>query len=248
MLILISALGLNGCSHGTKNNLSNRDRAMLFLESGNAAIREGDSTGALQNFKTAEGFDPSIADIHISKAIAYEMKGELVNAVESAKLAVKLAPDHAGANNTLGSLYLLQNQYSKAETYFLKAEADLFSRESYKAATNLGAMHFNLGNDREAMIHLNKAIAATKDQACLAYYYRGQIHLRSNRPKDAIDDLDKSVKKQCGNFVDGHYMLGMAYSKNRQYDKAKKKFLDIKSSFPDSPYAQKAMEQLRFIP
>lgn len=231
-----------------KKPLTSHEKAVLFLQSGNAALSEGDIVGALQALQTAEDFDPTIPEIYLTRAVALSNKGDLVLSVESAKRALELDPKNSAANNTLGGLLLDQGRYKEAEPYLLKAENDILFREAFKAATNLGNLHYSLGNNKEARLHYDRAIRERPDVACQAYYGRGNLSVKEGNLKLAIQDFDRSIKKSCAKFGEGHLALGMAYARNKEYDRAKRKFLEIKQVFADTRFADRAMEQLRYLP
>ena len=84
--------------------------------------------------------------------------------------------------------------------------------------------------------------------SCVAYYYRGHLNLRENRFKEASRDYEHATQKFCAGFADAHFALGVAYLRNKQYDLARKKFLEIKQRYPNTEMADQAMDRLRYIP
>lgn len=238
-----------GCSTAPeKRELTDEERARLFLNSANGAILERDYTGALQNLVEAERLDPKIPDVYHSKAIALYMKFDLQGAVLAANKAVSLAPKNSDARNTLGKLLIDQGKLTEAEGHLLASAKDPLYRNAYKARTNLGILYYKLGNYAEASQNLDIAIRDEPVLSCHAYYYRGHIHLRDGRFSQAVKDYDSATKKACAGFADAHLALGIAYERKKDYARARKKYIEIESSFPDSKVAEKAIERLRYLP
>jgi Tfp pilus assembly protein PilF len=239
----------SGCATSEKSKaLSPRDRAALLAQVAAGTINEGDPTGGLATLMEAEQYDPENAYIQYLKALAYFYKNDRETALTLARKAVKMDPNYSEANTTLGKLLLDEGKYSEAEPYLRKAAKDPLYRDTFKPETNLGIIHYKRGEFAQAEIHLNRAIQESPAMACLAYYYRGQIQLERSNFADALNDFDNASKRLCGSFEDAHLAVGVAYLRSKQFDKARKKFLDVQKTFPDTAAAKKAVEQLRYLP
>jgi Tfp pilus assembly protein PilF len=245
---LIVMVTVGGCASSSKNDLSKADRARMLVDLANGAILEGDSTGALQALLQAEELSPDLPELHHSKALAYYAKKDLLTALVEARKAVELMPNYSDANNTLGKLLVDAGKYREAEKPLLKAANDPVFRDAFKAHTNLGILYYRQGDYDLALKHLDKAVEMTSAQACVANYYRGHVYLRSGKFNDAITSYDLATQRFCAGFADAHLALGIAYERSKQYDRARKKFLDIKQTFPNSKIAEQAMDRLRYLP
>ena len=95
---------------------------------------------------------------------------------------------------------------------------------------------------------LNHAIQDAPTQACIAYYYRGNIRLKKSQMNEAISDYAQATKKLCARFEEAHLALGLAYQQNQQYDLARKTFLEIEKRYPNTQIAERAIDQLRYLP
>lgn len=237
-----------GCASSQKKKLSDEQRAQRLAEIARGALLEGDATGALQNLALAERHDPKRAEIYHLKAIAYHAKNDLKNALIEGKKAVTLDPAVNEANNSYGKILLDAGKYHEAEVYLSKAAQDPLFRDAHKASTNLGILHYRLGDYAQAEKNLQKAIEQSPATACVAHYYQGHVELKTNRLKDAVKSYEKATHHLCSGFVDAHLALGIAYERNKQYTQARKKFLDIRQSFPNSKVADQAMDRLRYLP
>jgi Tfp pilus assembly protein PilF len=243
---------LSGCAtepeQTTHKELDSTEKAVMLIKIGNGALVEGDPTGALQNFARAEEEDADLPELHHSKALAYFAKHDLKRAIDSARQAVKLKPNYADANNTLGKLLLEAGDYKDAVGPLNIAAKDPLYRESFKAWTNLGILNYRQNSFAQAENYLNRAVLDAPNQACIALYYRGHIKLREAKFDEAIHDYDQATRKTCAKFGEAHLALGIAYEKNRQFELARKTFLEIQKRYPNTKLAEQALDQLRYLP
>jgi tetratricopeptide (TPR) repeat protein len=242
------ALGVSACASSRKGDLSKADKARLFVEAGNAALLDGDPSGALEHFLKAEELDSSLPELHHSMSLAFAQKGDLNTSLAEARKAVELEPKYSEANNTLGKLLIDFGKLDEAAEPLLRASKDPLYRDSYKPLTNLGRLYYRKGDYAQSLDFLNKAILASPGNACIAYYYRGHVRLRESRFREAIHDYELATHKFCAGFADAHLALGIAYEKNHQYDLARKKFMEIQEQYPSSKVADQAVNHLRFLP
>lgn len=246
---LVGVLFLGGCASTSKSgSLSRADRARLLIEVANGAILEGDPTGALGNLVEAEALDPSLPELHHSRALAFYMKKDLGAAMASARKAVALRPEYADANSTLGKILLDRGALREAEAFLQKAARDPLYRDAYKARTNLGILYYRNGETTLAETQFNLAIEQEPINACVAYYYRGEIQSKGSKFLEAIRDYEKATQRFCGAYGEAHLALAKAYASSKQYQKARKKLLEVRDVFSNTPIADQAMDQLRYLP
>jgi len=220
----------------------------MLIEIANGSLLEGDPTGALQTLAEAERDDPSLPELYHSRALAFFGKHDLSSAIKAARHSVSLKSNYSDANNTLGKLLIDDGKLNEAEGPLLVAANDPLYRDSYKAWTSLGVLKFRQNDFSQAEIYLNHAIQDAPAQSCIAYYFRGQVELKNNHIEQAIKDYNQATKKTCARLSEAHLALGLAYQQNRQYDLARKTFLDVEKRFPNTQYAEKAMDHLRYLP
>ena len=203
---------IQGCASGEKksDNMSQADRARMYIEVANGCLLEADPTGAIQNLTEAQKIDRNLPELHHSFALAYFAKHDLKTAIDYAKKAVELRPDYAAANNTLGKLLMDDGRLSEAVAPLERAANDPLSREAYKAWTNLGIIQYKLGAFEPSSKMMDRAVQESPSLACVAYYYRGHIKLRNNQVKGAIEDYDRATRRLCANFGDAYLALGIA--------------------------------------
>ncbi len=239
-----------GCStqETTKKEYTSRERAQLIVGIANGALVEGDPTGALQNLVRAEKEDPTLPELFHSKALAYFAKHDLENAIVASRRALQLQPDFSAANNTLGKLLIDAGRFEEAETVLMKAAKDSLFRDAYKAWTSLGVLKYRQNEFSAAEVFLGRAIQESPTQACIAFYYRGHIQLRRKKFGDAVSDYSNATKKRCAMFGEADLALGMAYQHNRQYESARKTFLEVQKRYPNTKLAEQAIDHLRYLP
>ena len=246
--LICSSFFLGACSSTQEKKLSKKEKAMLYVDIANASFMEGDFIGSLGSLKKAEELDANLPEIHHAKALSYYFKKDLNAALQSAQRAVALAPEFSDAQTTLGKIYLDLKKFNQAEKHLMIAAADPLYRDAYKARTNLGVLYFEQGQYTLAKKQLDSAIQIEPMGACVAYYYRGQILDKQEKHSDAIKDYTKATRQLCGNYGDAHYAIGVSYAKSKKYKEARKKFVEITELYPETDVAQKAYQQLRYIP
>ncbi len=247
-LVLLLSAFVQSCATTGIKTLSPTQRAKLIVQVANGALLEGDPTGALQHLAKAEESDPNLPELHHTKALAYHAKHDDIRAIAEARLAVSIQPAYSEANNTLGKLLLDQGRYDEAEKPLMVAATNPLYRDSYRAYTNLGILYYRKEDDKKSEDALSKAIQESPTLSCIAYYYMGHIHLKNGSVLTALGDYEKASQKFCAGFADAHLAVGVLYEKNKDYEHARKKFLDIKQSFPNTKIAEQAMEHLKYIP
>jgi Tfp pilus assembly protein PilF len=221
---------------------------LMLVDIANGALNEGDSTGALENLLAAEKEDPKLAVLHHSKALAFYAKQDLATALIEARKAVELQPDYSDANNTLGKLLMDASKADEAIAPLTRAASDPLYRQNFKPLTNLGILFYRRGNYIRASEYLSRAITAAPNGACVAFYYRGHIRLSESKFREAVEDYDSAGKRVCAGFADAHLAMGIAYERGKQYEMARKKYLEIQQRYPNTKVAEQAISHLRFLP
>lgn len=250
VLSLCSVLG--GCATllggDTQKELSGRDRAILFVQMAQGALLEGDPTGALQNLAEAEKWDAELASLHYFRSLAYFAKRDSKAALKSVEKAVQLDSAHSEYANTYGKLLMDAGRYAEARKPLTQAASDPLYRDAYKAYTNLGILNYRQGRHEEARRSFDQAVLADAQNSCVAYYYRGNLWMRESEFKKAVTDYERAVDKYCANFKEAHFALGLVYARSQKFGLARKKFMEIRSLFPNTEIASKSLEQLEYLP
>jgi TolA-binding protein len=104
------------------------------------------------------------------------------------------------------------------------------------------------GNLPQAEQYFTRSIQGFPAASCIAYYYRGHLRMKASRLKEAIKDYDQASQKACAGFADAQLALGMAYEQSKQYQLARKKYVEIQSRYPNTAAAEQAVSHLRYLP
>ena len=121
-------------------------------------------------------------------------------------------------------------------------------RETWKAKTSLGVLYYRKGQLDSAESWLRRAVEEQPGLACTAHYYRGHVAMKRNRLQDAQRNYERASSKVCANFADAHFAYGMALERGKNFDQARRKYLELQQVFPDSPFADQAMARLKQLP
>jgi Tfp pilus assembly protein PilF len=246
-LIGVSA-ALTACATSGTRGLSSEEKAALYINAAAGAMSDGQPVTALQDLAQAEKIAPKMPEIFHTRALVYVKKGEFPQAIAAAKRAVELNPKYSAAQTTLGKLLMDQGHPDEAIEHLKAAAADDLYPEAYKPLTSLGILYYRKMDLKQAGLYFDKAVAADPRGACVAYYYRGHIHLHQGEFRQAIHDYDQATRRFCAGFAEAHLALAIAYERDKQYDSARKKYLEIKDHFSNTSVAEQAMSHLKYLP
>lgn len=238
------------CASGpdSKPTLSKTEEARLHINSAISFLHDRQFPRALESLAAAEDLDDDIPELYHIRALVFFNRDQLALAIEEEKKALKLNPNYTESNNTLGKLLIDANKIDEAIPYLEKATNDQLYGELYKPLTNLGMAYYRKGVYGKSSEYFNRAIKESPGLACVAFYYRGHLNLMGNKVTAAIDDYTKASKNLCTTFVEAHFAQATAMLRGKRYEQAKKKFLEIHQNFPESPFAQRAMDEVRKLP
>ncbi|HEV7912354.1 MAG TPA: tetratricopeptide repeat protein [Albitalea sp.] len=114
----VQAAGGGGGGGGATFSTSRPDVARE-LEAAQQLIERKDWTGALVELKKALRRDRRNADVHNLMGYSYRKSGQLDEAFDSYRSALRLDPNHRGANEYIGEAYLQANQPDKAREHLV---------------------------------------------------------------------------------------------------------------------------------
>lgn len=243
---LLLILALSSCASWSRSGGAGDPEQWVAI--GASALEEGDSSGALQSLARAEELGSRSPALHHVRALAYLQRKDLAPALEAARMAHELAPRDSQIATTYGKLLMDAGRHQEAEKALLPAANDPLYSESYRARTNLAILYLARGQDAPASEQIERAINESPQRACHAYYFRSQMGLKSGRLRQSLKDLDRATQGACAGFAEAHLGLGLALARDRQYEKARKKFVEISQRFRGTEYAEKALENLGYLP
>jgi Tfp pilus assembly protein PilF len=232
----------------SRRTLSKEERIEGLLKIAAAAVTENDSVSAIETLNQVKAMDDSIPREHLLYALAYLNKNELALAEKSARRAVALDPNFTAAKNALGKICIEQGKLSEAEPFLKEAASDILYRDSALPKTNLGMLYYKKMDYSNAEIWLNKAIADEGPYTCYARYYLGKVKLEQQDLKLASRNFLLSLKGSCSGLSEVHLALGQTFMREKKFDQARAKMIEIQRLFPNTDASDKAGEYLRGIP
>ena len=153
-------------------------------------LKRGKYPGAVTLLKLFLSDKPTDVNIMYNLGMALSDMGQLDEAQEELRTAVKLAPDFTNARIALG--VALQRQGNNTEAIAVLDEAVRRDPKNPWAQRNLGACLFKAGRLVEAEEHLRQAVMlAPKDQA--AMFGLAEVLVALGRTKDAHDAYRKVI-------------------------------------------------------
>ena len=247
LLLPALALGLSSCASST-GTLSKKDRIDRLLDIAGAAIADNDAITALETLNQVQSMDDSVPREHHLYALAYLSKNETAMAEQSARRALKLDPVFSAAQNTLGKILLDQGRLNEAESVLKSAANNILFREAYLAKTSLGILYYRKMDFKNSELWLQRAIAENGPVTCLAYYHLGRTQLEQKNIDKALRSFNLASKGSCGGLTEAHIAVGKTLLRQKKYDQARAKFIEIQRLFPGSETSEQATEIIRGIP
>jgi Tfp pilus assembly protein PilF len=229
-------------------DLPKAEKVKLLLPIAAADITDNDATSALQVLGQVRDLDDGVAEEYYLYALAYLQKNEVKLALESARRAVKIDSKYSAAKNTLGKILLDQGKYEESEKYLLESANDLVFRDAYLPKINLGILYYKQGALAKSESWLSKAIQDGGQLICLAYFHRGRVRSDRNELLAAERDFALAAKGSCAGNSDAHIAYGKTLIREKKYDEARAKFVEIQRLFPSSDAYDQATQYLREIP
>jgi Tfp pilus assembly protein PilF len=246
-VLLLAFFVLTSCASSDKMELSNEEKSKLFIESAAADLNENDANSALAHLRQAQDLKNESPELYYLLSLAYYRKHETEMAISAAKKALKLSPDFSAAKNALGKLLLDKGDLVGAEKNLKEAALDLTYPEAYLSKTNLGLLNSKKKNQTEAEHWFTKAIFDAGNNACMAFYYRGEIYFQKNLLEQAQSDFKRASKNGCANFGEAHLYLVKTLIKMKKNSEAKAKLIEIQQIFPSTDVASRANQYLKEI-
>ncbi len=104
-----------------ETEVTDRDRAIIYLYIGNALAFQNDWSGALREYLNAVQTDASLAEAHYNIGVSFAARGELEKAGNAFKEALKHNPDLYEAKFALGRCYQAMDNPGAAYIFFTAA-------------------------------------------------------------------------------------------------------------------------------
>ena len=113
--LMIAFTSSNLLAARTSSQESRRPSVAPEFKAGQKAVNAKDYESAVTYLSKALEKDPNSADTHNLLGFSYRKLGNTKKAFEHYQIALSINPEHRGANEYLGELYLETDQLAKAE-------------------------------------------------------------------------------------------------------------------------------------
>lgn len=239
-ILVITLAGCSVLSGGpTKKTTSNEDKARVFFRHGTKMIQTGKFTEGLKYLKQAVDLDGKVPEFWNHLALAYYLKKAYPEAESAFKRALALDESFTDVHHNLGTLYLRTNRIGMARKELLKATQDLTFLEMHKSYLLLAEIEERQGNLQQAKTYLLEAVKNNSTN-CKIWYKLAEYELKDSQHLKAQTYLEKATHGVCYDSPQTHYELGKLYIKNEEFQKARRKFIELIQNFPQSKYKEQA--------
>lgn len=190
-------------------NPQQKKKAEAARNLGEAYLREGDFTQALQELLKAESLNPDDPYLQNDIGLTYYGKRRYDEAIRHYKKALDLKSDYAPAMNNLGNAYMAQKKWDSAIEYYEKALESALYATPHFSLSNLGAAYYE---KKEYQLSEKYYLEALDLQSDFVQALRGlaRTYMAVGRLEDAIFRLKKAVRISPDVAL-LHYELGNAY-------------------------------------
>lgn len=177
--------------------------------------------------------------------LAYLKKRNFDESVKYFTECLKINPALTEAQNNLGIAYQELGLLDKAEEFFTAASLDTQYNSREHPLYNLARLYFIQNKLQDALFQVQKSLEI-KQAFFLALNQEGLIFSKLNQLDNAIRSFEKAFKI-IPDDIDLNFNLAEAYFKNRQFEKAKKKFNTLYLQSSDVEMKKKIEEYLKKI-
>jgi tetratricopeptide (TPR) repeat protein len=173
-------------------------------------------------------------------ANAYSKEGKIDRAIETAKMAIAIEPNHGIAQFNLGNLYAALGKFDLARPRF---EETLRIYPNYaEAHSNLGQLLAQQGNLKGGIREFHRAIELNPSLGG-PYLNLGIAFARQGRTEEAVHALQDAARL-APESAEAHYTLGSLYASQGRYDQAAKAFNEALRVQGDFAAAHQSLAQL----
>jgi len=190
---------------------------------GNNHLLRGEVDQAISEFTQAIKIvreikpDASYAQAYYSRAVAYEYKGDLENAVSDYTEAIKLDPRNFLSYYRRGDIYQKTGRLFEAMSdYSSIIEIDQNQAHAYN---NRGIVYGLMGDSDKALKEYDKALKISP-KIINVHFNCGLAYLNKKDYFQAMNEFAKELEISPSSFNAKHYHLATSYFFNKEYDKS----------------------------
>jgi tetratricopeptide (TPR) repeat protein len=161
-----------------------------LVASGTRALRQGDTSGALEALSGALTLNPDSVVAHLRRAEAHAARQDFGPALRDLTAAARLDPGATTPRKLLGDVNYALGRYRQAESRYREFLA--LDERSAEVWHKLGLTQLLSGQPREALQSLRQALAIEGRRAETSYVL-GLVLLDLKRTPEAIEELRRAV-------------------------------------------------------
>lgn len=200
---------------------------------------------SIKHLKKSLSLEPQNHLAFNALGLAYLKKRNFDESVKYFTECLKINPALTEAQNNLGIAYQELGLLDKAEGFFTAASLDTQYNSREHPFYNLARLYFIQNKLQDALFQVQKSLEI-KQAFFLALNQEGLIFSKLNQLDNAIRSFEKAFKI-IPDDIDLNFNLAEAYFKNRQFEKAKKKFNTLYLQSSDGEMKKKIEEYLKKI-
>jgi putative PEP-CTERM system TPR-repeat lipoprotein len=207
------------------------ERAQTYIDLGDVFIRKRNLKAAETHYRKALAIDPKLAQARVSIAKLHLLKGDRKSAEGELLSATRDDPENESLLHVLGSFYQRSRHFDDVEKIYLEFLKK--KPESIAAKKRLAEVYI-LKKDFKSARYYADAVLKIEATDPNGLFFRGWIYLEEGNTKQAVADLVAALRNRV-RFGPGFYLLGLAQTRNGQFEDAKKSLtwaLDIAPHWP----------------
>jgi Flp pilus assembly protein TadD len=218
-------------------------KAEIYYSQGTSDLIQKEYTSALQHFRNAYEINPNNPDLLNNMAMAYFFKEELGFAEEYLLQALKIKPDHSDARSNLAAIYLTRGETERAEAEFMKVAKDLVYQNQFRVHYNLGIIQLGKKKYEDAKKAFKESLMVKEDY-CPSHFQLGKIYYEQKQFSEALEHFRSASHGTCYSEPSPVYYQGLCYMMLGNGEKARLKFEEIITRFPQNSLAVLAKDKL----
>lgn len=211
-----------------------RERAIIYLYSGNALAFQEDWEGSLREYLESVQIDPQLAEAHYNIGVAFAANGRVDRAIAAFKEALEHNPGLYEAHFSLGRCYQRLDDAGRAYIHYQNAcEA---RPQAAEPRYYMGLMHQSHGAHELAQrcftdalrveptfvtpeIQDNTLVSRSEGEVT-QWYYRLSDDLKAQGYEEEAERIYRALLQWRPEESRAHYLLGNLLARNHRFDQA----------------------------
>lgn len=194
---------------------------------GNLHKNSGEFEEAIQNYISAIRINENFIEANNNLAVLYKETGSYDKGIATLTDALKVNPKHPETHNNLGTIYLISNPSKAIEHFKLATQAAPNYADAY---CNLGLALGAIGDQKEAILALNKAIEINPNIGSMHYNLSQlQSYKTSNSHFNQMLSLENKLSHRLDDLCHLKFSLAKAFEDQKDFKTAFEYYLEANS-------------------